>query len=82
MPKFEQGASTYFVPVTPSDTTGLSYSTRALYVGTTGTLNVSAYDNPDTPTLFVAVPAGTTLDIAVSKVYQTGTTASNIVALV
>lgn len=82
MPKFEQGASTYFVPVTPNDTTGLSYSTRALYVGTAGNLNVSAYDDKDTPTLFVNVAAGTTLDIAVSKVYSTGTTASNIVGLV
>ena len=82
MPQFEQGASTFFVPVTPDNTNGLSYATRALYVGTAGSLNVTAYDNPDVATLFVAVPAGTTLDISVSKVLSTGTTASNIVALV
>jgi hypothetical protein len=82
MPRAELGASTYFVPVTPDDTNGLSYATRALYVGTTGSINVTASDNPDTPTLFVAVPAGAVLDISVNKVLSTGTTASNIVALV
>jgi hypothetical protein len=82
MPKAELGASTYFVPVTPDNTNALSYSTRALYVGTAGNLNVSAYDNSDVATMFINVSAGTVLDIAVSKVYDTGTTASNIVALV
>ena len=82
MPRTELGASTFFVPVTPDDTNALSYQTRALYVGTTGSINVTAADNSDTPTLFVGVPAGTTLDISVSKVLSTGTTASNIIALV
>jgi hypothetical protein len=82
MPKVELGSSTYFVPVTPDDTNGLSYATRALYVGTTGSLNVTAYDNPDVSTLFVNVQSGTTLVVSVSKVLSTGTTASNIIALV
>jgi hypothetical protein len=82
MPRAELGASTYFVPVTPDDTNGLSYATRALYVGTTGNLNVTASDNPDENISFINVAAGTTLHISVSKVSNTDTTASNIVALV
>jgi hypothetical protein len=82
MPRAELGASTYFVPVTPDDTNGLSYATRALYVGTGGTLNVTAADNPTVDVLFTNVADGTTLHIAVSKVSNTDTTASNIVALV
>jgi hypothetical protein len=82
MPRAELGASTYFVPVTPDDTNGLSYATRALYVGTTGNLNVTASDNPDENISFINVAAGTTLHISVNKVSNTDTTASNIVALV
>jgi hypothetical protein len=82
MPRSELGASTYFVPVIPDNTNALSYATRALYVGSAGTLNVTAADNPDDAILFVDVPAGTTLQIAVSKVNETDTTASNIVALI
>jgi hypothetical protein len=82
MPRAELGASSFFVAVTPNDTTPLSYQTRALYVGTAGTLNVTAQDNPDASISFVNVAAGTTLYIAVSKVSNTDTSASNIVALV
>jgi hypothetical protein len=82
MPRAELGASTYFVSVTPDDTNVLSYATRSLYVGTGGSLNVTASDNADEPILFENVSNGTTLDIAVGKVLSTGTTASNIIALV
>jgi hypothetical protein len=82
MPRAELGASTYFVPVTLDDTNGLSYATRALYVGTGGTLNVTAADNPTVDVLFTNVADGTTLHIAVSKISNADTTASNIVALV
>lgn len=80
--------------MTPSDSNNLTYSvktsdgqivstvvltTSALYVGTTGSVKVKMGDGNDQT--FVAVPAGTLLPIKVTKVYSTGTTASNIIAL-
>ena len=82
MPRTELGASAFFLPVTPDDTNALSYQTRALYIGTGGDVEVRAQDNPDTAIVFYNVSNGTVLDIAVSHVYNTNTTASNIIALV
>lgn len=64
--------------VTPSDTADLTYTTRALYVGTTGNL-VVIMASGDTVTLD-SVPVGV-LPIRVSRVKATNTTAANIVAL-
>lgn len=65
--------------VTPSDSTNLSYDTRAIYVGTGG--NVVAVFTDNTAITFSNVPAGTILPIVVKRVNSTNTTASNIVAL-
>lgn len=67
------------VAVTPSDSAGLSGVTRYVYVGGAGNLAVTMSDGSDV--VFAAVPVGTMLNIRVSKVKATGTTASNIVAL-
>lgn len=64
--------------VTPADGTDLPYFTRALYIGTTGDLAVIMMDG--SAVTFPTVPVGV-LDIRVSRVKATGTTASNIVAL-
>lgn len=78
MPKAELGSSTQILPVTPSDTTELSFAGRYIYVGTAGNLNIQAQD--DTYSVNIPnVPAGTVLAISPKKINDTSTTASNIV---
>jgi hypothetical protein len=72
--------------VVKSDTVPLPATTRAIYVGATGDVTVQmagvlgATDGSN-PTLFAAVPAGTTLNIACTFVMSTGTSSTNVVAL-
>lgn len=72
--------------VAKSDSVPLPATTRAIYVGATGDITVQfagvlgAADGSH-PTLFAAVPAGTTLNIACTFVMSTGTTSTNVVAL-
>lgn len=68
--------------VTPSDSVALPDITRYVYVGGVGDLAViMADDATQTPVTFKAVPVGTVLPIAVSRVMATNTTATNIVAM-
>jgi hypothetical protein len=67
-------------PVTPNDTVDLPVWASALWVGTGGTLRVDAVGG-ETDVLLV-VPSGIILPFGVRRVRATGTTASNIVALV
>lgn len=65
--------------ITPNDSANCA-PTAAIYVGATGNVNcIMAGDTANTN--FVAVPAGTTLTIRVTKVWATGTTANNLVGL-
>lgn len=65
--------------VAPSDSTDLAASpTRALYVGTSGNLNVDMADG--TTVLFSNVPVGI-FPLQVKRVRVASTTAANIVAL-
>lgn len=64
--------------VTPADDGALRV-TRALYVGGAG--NVKVDMTLGNTVTFVGVVAGTILPIQVSRVYNTDTTATNIVAL-
>ena len=68
--------------VTLSDSTTIPV-TRALYVGVGGTLIVIMADNNDTTTTntFKNIPNGTILPLQVIKVYSTGTTCTDVVAL-
>lgn len=67
------------VAVTPSDSTVLAM-TRSLYVGGAGNLRLLLWN--DTATVdFIAVAVGSVLPLRVRKVYNAGTTATNIVAL-
>lgn len=70
---------THAVAVTPHDTNELSSVTRALYVGFGGNLKVTMQNGGDVT--FVDVPTGTTLPIRCTKVFNTGTVASSILAL-
>ena len=68
------------VAVTPSDSADLAKApTRALYIGVTGDVKVDMM-NGETAVLFKAVPVGP-LYIRAVRVYSTGTTATNILAL-
>lgn len=65
------------IAVTPSDATILQ-TTRALYIGTTGNVAVTMTDG--NVVTFNAVPVGM-LQVQVTKVMATNTTASTILAL-
>jgi hypothetical protein len=65
--------------VTPSDSTDLAYTSRALYIGGAGNLVVTMAGGGDVT--FSAVPAGSILPIRVSRVKATSTTATSIVNL-
>ena len=68
--------------VTLSDSTTIPV-TRALYVGVGGTLVVIMADNNNTTSTntFLNIPNGTILPLQVIKVYSTGTTCTDVVAL-
>lgn len=65
-------------PVTPNDSTDLSSVSRAIYVGVGGDIKVTT-SGGSTVTLVGAV-AGSTIPLRVSRVWSTGTTASDLVA--
>lgn len=59
--------------VTPDDSTDLSAVSRALFVGTSGSLAVVMAGGTSTATIsFSSIPAGTLLPIRVSRVLLTG----------
>ncbi|TPW27832.1 hypothetical protein FJU08_19075 [Martelella alba] len=66
--------------ITPSDSTGLSETTRALYIGGGGdvTLIMASGNN----LTFTGLNAGTILPVRVKQVLATGTTATTILGLV
>lgn len=69
--------------ITPNNTTDLTTNVSAIHVGTTGNVSVvmKGATTPNTVTLFVNVQAGATLNVEVSRVHATGTTANNLVGL-
>jgi hypothetical protein len=64
--------------VTPSDTDDLAEASRAINVATSGTVRVTTVKGT-TATVFVA--AGIAFPIRVTRIWSSGTTASNIVVL-
>lgn len=76
--QFDNSPASRGAAVTPSDSNTLG--SRGLWVGTGGNVTVDFLDG-GTNIALNNVPSGTLLPIAVTKVYSTGTTASNIVAL-
>ena len=78
------------VAVTPNDTANncANYTfnfCRGLYIGGTGSVKVNmavpGQQNTFTNAVFAAVQGGTILPIRANQVYNTGTTATNILAL-
>lgn len=66
--------------ITPHDTNTLASVTRGIYVGGDGDLTVDMAAT-GTSVLFKAVKAGTILPIRATRVYDTGTDATYLVAL-
>ena len=66
--------------VTPHDTNELSFVARALYIGGSGT--VVLVTPAGTTLTFVGLSQGQTLSVRCKIVKSTGTTATNIIALV
>lgn len=66
------------VPVTPDDATDLVDGARSLVVGTAGALKVTTLAG--SVRTYTGVPAGL-FPVAVRRVWATGTTASNILAV-
>lgn len=74
------GPAAHGFAVTPSDSSLLSETTRGLYVGAAG--DITALMLSGANVTFSDVPAGTILPVRLTKIMATGTTASDIVALV
>jgi len=72
-------ASANAAEVTPSDTTNLTAVTRGIWVGTTGDIKVDLAIS-GTAVVLKSVPVGL-LQVQATRIYSTGTTASNLVAL-
>jgi hypothetical protein len=75
-----QAPATNAFAITPHDSTELTFTTRALYVGGAGNVVVRLSGDAANVTL-VGVVAGTILPIRVILVPATGTTATNIIGL-
>jgi hypothetical protein len=65
--------------VTPNDSTDLTYTSRALFVGGAG--NVAVIMAGGQTVTFTGVTAGALLPVRVSRVLSTGTTATTITAV-
>jgi hypothetical protein len=67
--------------ITPNDSDDLAEAARAVYIGTGGNVTCILADDSSS-VLFTAISSGTMLPIRVKKVFDTGTTASDIVGIV
>jgi hypothetical protein len=74
------GPASHGFAVTPHDTNVLSETTRALYVGSAGTLAVVMASGASFT--FTGVASGTVLPVRATKVMATGTSATEILGLV
>jgi len=74
------GPAAHGFAVTPNDSTTLSETTRALYVGSAGAVTVLMASGASVT--FTGIPAGTMLPVRVTKVMASGTSATDIVGLV
>lgn len=67
--------------VTPSDTDELPFVVSELYVGGTGAVSV-VFDKDTDPTVIPAVPVGRFIKGNIKQVRSTGTTATNLIAII
>lgn len=74
------GPAAHAFAVAPNDGADLSETTRALYVGTAG--SITAVMASGSSVTFGSIASGTVLPVRVTRVLATGTTASAILGLV
>ncbi|KLI64630.1 spike base protein, RCAP_Rcc01079 family [Aurantiacibacter marinus] len=67
--------------IIPDDATSLDVATKAIFVGTGGDLAVRLVDNDEDLT-FRNLGSGTILDIRVTDVRSSGTTATDLIGLI
>lgn len=65
--------------ITPNNAVDLASPTTGIYVGTTGNLRLTTVLGDDVT--FVAVPSGALLPVQATRIWATGTTATNIISL-
>lgn len=65
--------------VTPNDGADLAFAARSFWVGGAGNVQLTLLD--DTVLTFVGATAGSILPVAAKRVWATGTTATNLLAL-
>jgi hypothetical protein len=73
-----ESPATRVLEVTPNDAEDISHASRAVNVGTSGTLRVTTLGG-DIATVHVA--AGLAFPLRVSRIWATGTTATGIVVM-
>ena len=78
VPDMELAAVCDAAPIVPNDAADLPYATRSLWIGGAGNLTVMLAKSSAQVT-YSNVPVGR-LGISASRVYATGTTATNILA--
>jgi hypothetical protein len=66
--------------ITPDDATDLTFETRGIYIGAAGNVTVTLAQDQSKVT-FTALAIGVIHPIAASRVWATGTTATDILAL-
>lgn len=71
----------YAFPITPHNSTEISPTPRAIYVGAAGDITAVLVGDPGTEVLFKSVPVGTILDIQPLLIKASGTGASQILGL-
>lgn len=77
--KDQRALASEAIAVTPADGTDLATTQAALFIGGAGNVKVDMTGSGTVT--FSGVAAGTFLPILVDRVYATGTTATNILAL-
>jgi hypothetical protein len=65
--------------VVPNDAADLDYVTRSIYVGTAGDVTLMLR-SASAPVTYKNVSAGSRLMVSATRIYATGTTASNLLA--
>ena len=68
------------VAIVPNNSTDFGFATRGIYVGGGGDVRVDMQGG-GSPVTFFGVAAGSLLPIRASRVYVTGTTATNLIGL-
>lgn len=80
LPQGIDGPASKATPITPNDGADIAVATRGIYVGGGGDLRVDMQGGGPPVTFFNVAPS-TVQPIRVSRVYATGTTATNLVGL-